>query len=98
MTKIKILPETAKLIGEIVEQSLLAGFIIDEFDDMDNRIDIRWFTSGTGTITLSIKYDKVSGELYFTDFESLMQDSVKVDSTITPELVINFINKWKDHI
>ena len=77
----KVSVDVAKFIGEITEQSLLAGFIIGEFDDMDNGIDIRWFTSGTGTVTLSIKYDEIGGRLYFNDYESLTQDSIKVDST-----------------
>lgn len=64
-------------------------------DALDFDIEME---TGTGTVTLSIKYDEIGGRLYFNDCESLTQDSIKVDSTITSELVINFINKWKDHI
>lgn len=64
-------------------------------DALDFDIEME---TGTGTVTLSIKYDEIGGRLYFNDYESLTQDSIKVDSTITSELVINFINKWKDHI
>ena len=94
-SKNKILPETAKLVGQIVEQSLLNEFQIGDLEVNPKWVYVSWHVGNNSMVTVNIENHGSKGILGFSNWWTDNDDDDDDETTIDPitlDAVMDYLN------